>query len=117
MSAGALKAEAIVPFLSNFLKGAAATDGTASSSTASPGNASEEEPSAQPDAGGASNDTAGERFDAPKAPPPDLYALDLEKMDTLLEEDSVWLIATYAGETVTINLRRTTYDFCPWVTC
>ena len=96
---GALKAEALVPFLSNFIKGAAAaSDGTSSSSEAPSGDATDQEASADAEAGGASNDTAGERAEAPKAPVPDLYALDLDKVDTLLEEDSVWLIATYAGE-------------------
>ena len=90
-----------MPFLSNFIKGAAAASNTTYSSSEAPsGDAPDEEPSAEGGAGAESNDTAGDRADAPKAPVPDIYDLDLEKVDTLLEEDSVWLIATYAGAAV-----------------
>ncbi len=98
MYAGALKAEALVPFLSTFIKGAAAaSDATSGSSEAPSGDATEEEPSAETSADGKINDTAGERAEAPQVAMPDLYDLDLEKVDTLLDEDSVWLIATYTG--------------------
>ncbi len=96
-----------MPFLSTFIKGAAAaSDATSGSSEAPSGDATDEEPSPEAEAGGASNDTAGERAEAPKAPVPDIYDLDLDKVDTLLDEDSVWLIATYAGEAVPADAIR-----------
>ena len=100
-----------MPFLSTFIKGAAAAgDATSGSSNAPPSGATDEEPLAEMEAGGASNDTAGERAEAPQAPVPDLYDLDLDKVDTLLDEDSVWVIATYAGEPVPVASSRSFAD-------
>ncbi len=86
-----------MPFLSAYIKGAA-TNGSAPGSDPSAGaDASTEQPPPEAD-GGAGNETTGERPEPPQPPPPDLYDLDLDKVDMLLEEDRVWMIATYAGE-------------------
>ena len=107
-----MKAEALVPFLSNFLKGAAASDSSASSTTAPSKDTADGESSAQSEAAGGSNDTAGGRPDAPQAVMPDVYDLDLEKVDTLLEEDTVWLVATYAGLSQATTLVIAQHVFC-----
>ena len=104
--AGPLKAEALVPFLSAYIKGAAANGSATGSDTAAGAEASKEEPSPEADSG-AGNDTTGERPEAPQMPPPDLYDLDLDKVDMLLEDDRVWMIATYAGEPCTGLLVQT----------
>ena len=95
--AGPLKAEALVPFLSAYIKGAAASGSDPGASTLADADASEEEPTPEADTG-AGDDTAGDRPEAPQMPPPDIYDLDLEKVDLLLEEERVWMIATYDGE-------------------
>ena len=95
--AGPLKAEALVPFLSAYIKGAAANGSAPGSDPSASADASMDEPSPEADAG-AGNDTTSERPEPPQPPPPDLYDLDMDKVDTLLEDDRVWMIATYAGE-------------------
>lgn len=84
-----------MPFLSKLAKAA-----TPSSAAGQP--AEDETASEAGDTAGEKGDEAGEpgseKADKePEHPPPDIVALDLEKLDKLLDADDVWLIAAYDG--------------------
>lgn len=95
--AGKLKADALVPFLSKMAKDttsepASDQDSTKESEAKSDGAKSE---AGEKD----STEESGGSQGADKEPhtPAEIFTLDLTKLDKLLDEDDVWLIATYQG--------------------
>lgn len=96
--AGKLKADALVPFLSQMAKDSItsepATDqeGTKESGAKSDGAKSEAGEKGSTEGSGGSQGA-----DKEPQTPAEIVSLDLEKLDKVLDEDDVWLIATYQG--------------------
>ena len=82
---GKLSAGALVPFLSKIAKDSAPESGAGQEAD------SEE---AGGDGGGAGGEAGSKKAERP---PPPILALDLQKLDELLDTDDVWLIAAFEG--------------------
>lgn len=86
--AGKLSADALVPFLSKIAKASATESGAGQE-------ADSEEAGGSGGAGGGAGGEAGSK--KAERPPPPILALDLQKLDELLDTDDVWLIAAFEG--------------------